>query len=54
VVFAGRLDKSHLGVVERIAVKCVGAPVGDFRDWDSIEHWAAGIAHEIGVAVPQK
>ena len=46
-VFAGKLDKHELGLVERVAAKVVGAPEGDFRDWDAIESWARGIAHQL-------
>lgn len=43
-VFPGRLDVSELGVGERIVARAVGAPAGDFRDWDDIEEWAHEIA----------
>ncbi|MEO8456493.1 MAG: flavodoxin domain-containing protein [Chloroflexota bacterium] len=45
--FTGRLDKKQLGLGEKIAVKLVGAPDGDFRDWDTIEAWARDIAYEL-------
>lgn len=47
VVFAGKLDKHELGLVERIATKVVAAPEGDFRDWTAIESWAREIAREL-------
>lgn len=46
-VFAGRLDKHQLGLVERIGAKVVGAPEGDFRDWHAIESWAREIARQL-------
>jgi menaquinone-dependent protoporphyrinogen oxidase len=46
-VFAGKLDKKRLGLVEKIAVMCVGAPEGDFRTWDEIEQWARDLAREL-------
>ncbi len=42
-VFVGKLDKHSLGVGERLIVRAVGAPEGDFRDWAAIHSWA----HEI-------
>jgi menaquinone-dependent protoporphyrinogen oxidase len=46
-VFAGKLDKHELGLVERVAAKVVGASEGDFRDWEAIESWARDIAHQL-------
>ncbi len=43
-VFAGRLERSELGLAERAIVRGVGAQTGDFRDWDEIATWADGIA----------
>ena len=43
-IFTGRLDRSSLGLVERAMTSAVKAPAGDFRDWDDVEDWAAGIA----------
>ena len=34
--FAGRLDREGLGFGERVAVRVVHAPEGDFRDWASV------------------
>jgi menaquinone-dependent protoporphyrinogen oxidase len=42
-IFHGRLDLSQLNFREETVVKTVHAPVGDFRDWDEIEQWAAHI-----------
>lgn len=39
-VFFGALDKAKLGFGERMIVKAVKAPDGDFRDWDAIKGWA--------------
>lgn len=46
-VFVGRLDKSELGLGERIISKAVKAPEGDFRDWDAIRAWARAIAQQL-------
>ncbi len=43
-VFAGRLDRSELGLAERLVAKMVNAPDGDFRDWADIAKWADQIA----------
>jgi menaquinone-dependent protoporphyrinogen oxidase len=47
-VFFGALDPSKLGFGERMVVKAVKAPEGDFRDWDEIHGWADTIAEELG------
>ncbi len=43
-VFVGKLDKSKLGLGERVITKVVKAPEGDFRDWEAIRDWARVIA----------
>ncbi len=47
-VFAGRLESGDLGFGEKLIVKAVRAPFGDFRDWAAIEAWAREIALELG------
>lgn len=42
--FTGRLDRSRLGLGERLITKVVRAPEGDFRDWDAIRAWANSVA----------
>jgi menaquinone-dependent protoporphyrinogen oxidase len=42
--FHGELDVKELNLAERLVIKGVKAPVGDFRDWGSITAWAAAIA----------
>ena len=39
-MFAGRLDRSKLRPLERLAVDAVKAPDGDYRDWPAIDAWA--------------
>jgi menaquinone-dependent protoporphyrinogen oxidase len=41
--FFGALDMSKLSFGERMIVKAVKAPEGDFRDWDDIDAWADSI-----------
>ena len=46
-VFAGRLVKSGLGFGEKLVVRGVRAPYGDFRPWPDISAWAQGIAQHL-------
>lgn len=43
-VFDGRLDRKDLGLRERAVVAVVGAPDGDYRDFDRIEDWGRSIS----------
>jgi menaquinone-dependent protoporphyrinogen oxidase len=43
-VFFGAVDLEKLNPLERWMFKNVKSPIGDFRDWDAITAWAAGIA----------
>jgi menaquinone-dependent protoporphyrinogen oxidase len=47
-LFAGKLDSSRLGLLERAAVRGAHASEGDHRDWDEIERWAEQIAGQLG------
>ncbi|MBC7251240.1 MAG: flavodoxin domain-containing protein [Anaerolineae bacterium] len=42
--FHGVLDMKKLNLAEKLIVKAIKAPAGDFRDWEAITSWAAGIA----------
>ena len=46
-VFQGAVDADKLNFIERWMLKNVKSPIGDFRDWDAITSWAAGIAEEL-------
>ena len=46
-LFDGALTRDALGFGERMIMKAVKAPEGDFRDWDDIRAWAATIADEL-------
>ena len=46
-LFDGALTRDALGFGERMIVKAVNAPQGDFRDWGEIRAWAATIAGEL-------
>ena len=43
-IFAGKLDKSQLGFADKLIVKVLRAPEGDFRDSEAIPAWADDIA----------
>lgn len=43
-VFSGEMDMQKLNFGEKLIIKAIKAPTGDFRDWDSIEAWAESIA----------
>lgn len=47
-IFFGALDHHKLSFAERMVVKAVRAPEGDFRDWQTIDDWAATIARDLG------
>jgi menaquinone-dependent protoporphyrinogen oxidase len=49
-LFFGALDHHQLSFAERMVVKAVRAPEGDFRDWKAVEEWAATIARELAPA----
>lgn len=46
-MFSGALDHSKLSFGERMMVKAVKAPEGDFRDWSEISGWADEISREL-------
>ena len=46
-IFHGALFHHRLGFGERMVVKAVRAPEGDFRDWGAIRGWAESIADEL-------
>jgi len=41
------LDMKNLNFLEKLAIKNVKAPVGDFRDCNAIATWAADIANSL-------
>jgi menaquinone-dependent protoporphyrinogen oxidase len=46
-LFAGKLDRSELGRLERAMVRLVRAPEGDYRDFGEVSHWAVAIAETL-------
>lgn len=47
-VFHGVLVRERLNLLERIMVRAVKAPYGDFRDWTAIERWSRSVAEALG------
>ena len=47
VILHGALDSKKLSLPEKLIIKGVKAPMGDFRDWDAIASWAAAIAEAL-------
>ncbi len=45
--FHGAIDLKKVSLPERLIITGIKAPVGDFRDWEAIRAWAAGIAAEL-------
>lgn len=46
-VFHGKLDPDNLRLWERLIVKAMKAPLGDYRDWKAIHTWAGAIRKEL-------
>jgi hypothetical protein len=51
--FDGALDAEKLSLSERLLVKAVRAPYGDYRKWNRIDEWADSIATSLGATVMQ-
>jgi menaquinone-dependent protoporphyrinogen oxidase len=49
--FAGSLRRAELGRGERLAVRLVNAPEGDYRDWVDIRHWGEEIVDALTAPV---
>jgi menaquinone-dependent protoporphyrinogen oxidase len=52
VLFHGKLVPQKLHFGERLIIKAMHPPVGDFRDWDAIRAWANHIAESLKSPVP--
>jgi menaquinone-dependent protoporphyrinogen oxidase len=52
-LFFGKLDRKRLSLIERGPARMAKLPDGDFRPWDEIEIWAAGIADALQPATPR-
>lgn len=49
-MFSGKLDRSKIGRLERLAVNAVKAPDGDYRDWAAIAAWVDEISDHLVAA----
>jgi menaquinone-dependent protoporphyrinogen oxidase len=47
VVFHGMLNIKKMNFLEKWVTNKMKAPVGDFRDWQAVAAWAAGIAEAL-------
>ncbi|WP_255333294.1 flavodoxin domain-containing protein [Methanocalculus taiwanensis] len=45
--FAGKTDPGKLSFLQRMALKIVKSPVGDFRDYEAIQAWAMEISGDL-------
>lgn len=43
-LFAGVMDLKKLPLIERLMIKAMKAPLGDFRRWDEIDTWTEKLA----------
>lgn len=53
-IFSGKLNRSQLGFDERAIVRALGAPEGDFRDWDDIRAWASSVVAALEAHSPDQ
>ena len=47
ILFHGAMDLARMQFADRLIIKAIKTPTGDFRDWPAIEAWATAIAHEL-------
>ena len=47
VTLTGRLERDALRLMDKLIVRAVKAPAGDFRDWDAIRAWAGAIGEAL-------
>ncbi|EMF29725.1 flavodoxin-like protein [Streptomyces gancidicus BKS 13-15] len=46
-LFSGVVERDQLPRTGRLLFRLVGGRFGDFRDWEAVDAWAAGIAGEL-------
>lgn len=51
-VFAGQLKREGLSFTERVSVRMIKSPWGDYRPWPAIRDWASSIAVSLVDAAP--
>jgi menaquinone-dependent protoporphyrinogen oxidase len=47
IIFHGSIDEDKLNKLEKLAIKMVKAPVGDFRDWQAVDDWVKKISESL-------
>jgi menaquinone-dependent protoporphyrinogen oxidase len=50
--FHGALDLKRLSLPERVIIKGINAPVGDFCDWTAVTEWTAQVVRELAEPAP--
>lgn len=50
-VFHGHLDPERLSFAEKMIIKTIRAPTGDYRDWDLVDSWARQVTARLGKSV---
>lgn len=48
-LFAGMNDPKAFSLPERLIMKAMKAPEGDFRDYESVDAWARSVAERMGL-----
>ncbi len=46
-LFAGAFERAHTSLLGHAVFRTLGGHYGDHRDWQEIDAWAAGIAHQL-------
>ena len=54
VFFSGKINPEYLSLIDRLLVRTLAAPQGDFRDWDEIGNWAEKVLTEEVGGLPVK
>jgi menaquinone-dependent protoporphyrinogen oxidase len=52
-LFHGEIDMTKINFAERLIIKGVKAPTGDYRDWEAVTTWAKGIAESMKLPLTQ-
>jgi len=53
-LFFGALDHNKLSFPERMVIKAVRAPEGDFRDWNDVDAWTDSIVRSLAPTQPEQ
>jgi menaquinone-dependent protoporphyrinogen oxidase len=50
-IFAGAMNSSKLGFLERMLMKAMKASEGDYRNWEAIDAWTEELGQEINASL---